>query len=372
MRLHDRYFFRELITPLFFLLGGFLIIGVSVFFTKELETIQEKRLDLAEAAAYCATSLPAFFVLILPMMLLLALLYALTHHARHNEITALRAAGVSIWRLCAPYFVVGLAATGVYFVLNEWAVPACDRWSEEILNRHVSTENTAKAAPKDLLRLRNEQDHRNWQFSDFDPRTGRMANPTVTWKLSDGSWKMVRADWAVWTNGGWIFYGVAPYAQSGEHGAFVPMGTNSFLAMPELTETPGKIRTLLKYADSRTLHGSGYADIPLAELWDLMRNQQNLRPEDANAVQTKFYGRLATPWECFVVVLVAIPFGAPSGRRNLFVGVAGSIFIGFAYFILQRFSLAFGMAGHLPGWLAAWLPNFVFGAMGIVLTQRVR
>jgi lipopolysaccharide export system permease protein len=73
-----------------------------------------------------------------------------------------------------------------------------------------------------------------------------------------------------------------------------------------------------------------------------------------------------------VVVLVAIPFGAPSGRRNLFFGVAGSIFIGFAYFILQRVSLALGMNGQLPGWLAAWLPNLLFAAAGIILTSRVR
>ena len=94
-------------------------------------------MNLLDAAAYCAASLPEFFVLVLPILLLLALLYALTHHARHNEITALRAAGVGLWRLCAPYFAVGWLATGVYFALNEIAVPRCDRWAEQILNRHV-------------------------------------------------------------------------------------------------------------------------------------------------------------------------------------------------------------------------------------------
>jgi lipopolysaccharide export system permease protein len=73
-----------------------------------------------------------------------------------------------------------------------------------------------------------------------------------------------------------------------------------------------------------------------------------------------------------VVVLIAIPFGAASGRRNLFVGVAGSIFICFAYFVIQQVSLALGSAGHLPAWLAAWLPNMIFGTTGLVLTARVR
>jgi lipopolysaccharide export system permease protein len=93
---------------------------------------------------------------------------------------------------------------------------------------------------------------------------------------------------------------------------------------------------------------------------------------DASWLLTKFHGRLAAPWTCLVVVLIAIPFGAASGRRNLFVGVAGSIFICFAYFIIQQVSLALGSAGHLPGWLAAWLPNMIFGTAGLVLTARVR
>jgi lipopolysaccharide export system permease protein len=71
-------------------------------------------------------------------------------------------------------------------------------------------------------------------------------------------------------------------------------------------------------------------------------------------------------------VLIALPFGAPSGRRNVFVGVAGSIFICFAYFVLQQVSLALGTGGYLPPWLAAWLPNALFATGAILLIRRVR
>jgi lipopolysaccharide export system permease protein len=87
---------------------------------------------------------------------------------------------------------------------------------------------------------------------------------------------------------------------------------------------------------------------------------------------TKLYGRLAAPWTCFVVVLIAIPFGVASGQRNLFVGVAGSVFICFTFFVLQQVGLALGTGGFLPAWLAAWLPNMAFGATGLLLTARVR
>jgi lipopolysaccharide export system permease protein len=73
-----------------------------------------------------------------------------------------------------------------------------------------------------------------------------------------------------------------------------------------------------------------------------------------------------------VVVLIALPFGAASGRRNVFVGVASSIGIAFGFLLLMRISLALGQSGYLPAWLAGWLPNILFGLTGIWLTARVR
>jgi lipopolysaccharide export system permease protein len=83
-------------------------------------------------------------------------------------------------------------------------------------------------------------------------------------------------------------------------------------------------------------------------------------------------GRLAVPWTCLVVVLVALPFGVRSGRRSVLVGVASGIVICFVYFVLQQLALALGTGGYLPPWLAGWLPNLAFGLAGAVLTMRVR
>jgi LPS export ABC transporter permease LptG len=368
MRLHDRYLFRELFTPLALCLGGFLIVAISVFFSREVETIHEKKLNLAEVAAYCGVSLLGVFVMILPLLLLLALLYALTQHSRHNEINALRAAGVSLWRLCLPYFAVGLMATGAYFALNELVVPNCDRWAQQILDRHVKKETGAKNTVPSGKNIDNALARRQWRFADFDPAASRLLNPTVRWTTKDGKERLLNAESAVYTNGVWTFFNAQIFNVTEQKQSSL---TNA-LAMPDFDETPERIRLLIKFSDSQTLHGSVNADIPLAELWEYMRVNPGLRAENLHAFQTKFWGRLAMPWTCLVVVLMAIPLGAQSSRRNMFVGVAGSIFIGFAYFIIEQVSLALGENGQLPGWLAAWLPNLLFAGAGILLIWRAR
>ena len=371
MRLHDRYLFRELLTPLAVCLGGFVIFGTFVFFFQEANNIQEHKLNFLDTAEYCAASLLEFFVTLFPMLLLLSLLYVLTRHARHNEITALRTAGVSLWRVCAPYFAVGLMATGAYFALNEFVVPRCDSWAKEILARHVKP--AVVVSDNKLKGFHNDRARRNWTFTDFNPQTGEMINPSVLWSLPNGSWHTLQAVRAARTNGVWTFYDVQfQSVQTNANGSTVRLPSTNVLTMPEFDETPGKIQLLMKFGDAKTWAGSTAAGIPLSELWEFLRNNPGLSAEKTRTLLTRFHERLAAPWTCLVVVLMAIPFGAPSGRRNLFFGVAGSIFICFAYFVLQRVSLAFGLNGQIPGWLGAWLPNFVFGATGIVLTSRVR
>ena len=373
MRLHDRYLFRELLTPLAYCLGGFLIFWIAYFFFTEMAEMQEHKLGLFDAVEYAAAMTPGFIIMVLPIALLLALLYALTHHARHHELTALRAAGVGLWRLCAPYFVVGLAASGFYFAVNEIAVPRCTNWTEEILSRHVQAESHPIVKTRyTKIGFRTAHASRIWQIGEYDAGDRTMANPNVQWTRPDGLWHMIQAERAGLTNGIWIFYNAKLFTQSSVGGGWIPVGTTNSITVPEFDETPQEILSNIKMSDSQTLRGSRNADIPLRDLREYLALNADLSADDLNALLTKYYGRLAAPWTCLVVVFIAIPFGAQSGRRNLFFGVAGSIAICFTYFVLQQVSLAFGMNGHLPAWLAAWLPNLFFAAAGTILILRTR
>jgi lipopolysaccharide export system permease protein len=373
MRLHDRYIFRELLTPLAYCLGGFTAFWIPLFFFTNMEVIQDRQLRFLDAAEYCAAGLPQFFILVFPILLLLSLLYALTHHARHNEITALRAAGVSLWRLCAPYFVIGLAAAAVYFALNELVVPRCNDWSDEILNRHVKREN----APKSKTHFTNagfynSHAHRLWKIGDYNSVTTEMLKPNVWWISPDGSGHVLQAENAVHTNAVWTFFNVQTFVRAGGHGDWIPALNTNEITLPEFDEQPKHIMRSLRFSDAEGLLKSRGADIPLSELWPYLHNNPDITAEARPKLLTKLHGRIAAPWTCLVVVFIAIPFSAAPGRRNLFFGVAGSIFICFAYFILQQVGLAMGANGYMPAWVAAWLPNMIFATLGIVLTLRIR
>jgi lipopolysaccharide export system permease protein len=369
MRLLDRYLFRELLSPLAYCLGGILILGTSSTLFNQLDEFQERKLHFFDIVEYSIAVTPEFLVTALPAILLLALLYALTNHARHNEITAMRAAGVSLWRVCVPYFAVGIVASVALFGLNEFLVPRSTDWTNQILGRYVQK-------PGDVQTQKTFQGfasaHRQWQFSEYRVESAEMIRPIVLWKLPDGSIRQLHADSAVWTNGVWNFFNVAGYSQADAQAPLVPSLLTNVLAMPEFDETPSQIKREIKISGYLSLGIVRKAHIPLEDIYEYLRLHPNLPRSSSGQLLTEFHGRLAAPWTCLVVVFIAIPFGVASGRRNLFVGVAGSIFICFAYFVIQKISLAMGSVGDIPGWLAAWLPNMIFGGTGLFLMTRVR
>ena len=373
MRLLDRYLFRELFTPLAYCLGGLLVLGTCFSLFAELAELQERKLHLLDVAEYSVAIVPGFLVLVLPITLLLALLYTLTNHSRHNELTAMRAAGLSLWRICLPYFVTGLLASLGLFALNEYVMPRSSDWAEQIKSRYVQKPGDVESKNEFYnFGFSNAREHRSWFISEYRVHPAEMLKLQVNSALPDGSLRRMYADRAIRTNGGWTFFNVAEYSQADAGAQLVPSFQTNRLAMPEFDETPRQIQSEYKISSYQDLRKVRSSDIPLSDISAYLRLHPRLSPAVSSWLYTKYYGRLATPWTCLVVVLMAIPFGAAPGRRNIFIGVAGSIFICFAYFVIQQISMAFGSGGHLTPWLAAWLPNLIFGATGLVLMTRVR
>ena len=369
MRLLDRYLLRELLMPLVYCLVGIeAFVTFFILFT-DLDKIQASKLHFVDTIEYSTLSAMGFIPIVLPVSLLLALLITLTYHARHNEITALRAAGVSLWRLCLPYFLVGFVASVALFALNEICVPKSTEWAVRILNRYV---HKSDDAPNQFHGFTNARANRIWIFNAYRPQTTEMSGSiVVNWTLPNGSIRKLYADRAVYAKPGWTFFNAREFEQASETAPVVPFMQTNELAMPDFDETPAGIENEIKMGEYESLH-SRKLNIPLSILWEYLRRHPNLPPAEAGQLFTKLYGRLAAPWTCFVVVLIAIPFGVASGRRNLFVGVAGSIFICFTFFVLQQIGLAMGQGGQLPAWLAAWLPNLFFAVSGLLLMARVR
>ncbi len=373
MRLLDRYLLRELFLPLLYCLAGFLIFWVSFDLFSDLGEFQKAQMTAGEIAQYYLIRTPELMVTVLPVALLLALLYALTHHGRHNELIAMRAAGISLGRISVPYLIVGLAASFLLLYLNENLVSDSAAKAEALKTRHLAAaEQNSDWVQR--INFRNARENRIWNIGALNRVTYELVEPHVEWILPDGTRKQLIAKRGGWTNDQWIFVEAEIFTYEPgldfEKKDSRPMRTN-VMAMPEFHDTPAEIQLQLKFQRMNAIEAAKRTQLTLGEI-RYLRDHVELNRRDRALLETQFHARLAQPWTCLVVALVALPFGArANSRRNTMVGVASSIFIVFIYFVLLRVGLALGTGGYIPPWLAAWLPNFLFGGMGLFLTARL-
>jgi lipopolysaccharide export system permease protein len=376
MRLLARYLLRECLSAFFYCFSGFLIIWIAIDMSQELRDMEDNKMRFWDGVFYYLYKiLPDFLPYALPMALLLAMLYALTNHARHNEITAMRAAGISLARIATPYFLIGFAAATVLFISNEFYAPQASEKAEEVFTKRVKQRRSVEERNQVKgLTFHNARENRFWRIGVYNQATGEMSNTKVVWHLPDGTFRSLTADRAVRTNGVWTFYHVRELRQlTGSNSTLVPLPQTNSLPVPEFSETLEEIKSEINVSSKLEHPTRTYrADIPLTEILDYLR----LHPAPERAIRSKVYtkmnGRVAGPFACVVVVLLAVPFAAASGRRNVFVGVASSIFIFFAFFILQQIGFAVGEAGRVPAWIGAWFPILAFGGAGLWMMARVR
>ncbi|MCL4179881.1 MAG: LptF/LptG family permease [Verrucomicrobia bacterium] len=373
MRLLDRYLLRELLLPLGYCLSGFFIFWASADLITNLDSYQEDKLSLLDLVQFYFFRAPEFLVVVIPMALLLALLYALTNHARHQELTAMRSAGWSLWRICLPYLAVGtLLSLSVYLISELWLEESALN-AERIRVRNTGNEEEAGArAWESNLVFRNDRDGRVWRVREFNLHTGEMKEPWVEWTLSDGTRCQLLAQSGIRTNRIWRFHDVRLFMADPARGTTPQQRVLDHLAMPEFTETIPQIRSQVKINSLSHIKAARQVRLTVDEIRRYQELHPELRQRDRAMLETQLHARLASPWTCLVVVLIAIPFGAPSGRRNVFVGVSCSILVCFLYYLCQRLALAAGTGGYLDPLLAGWLPNGLFAVAGIILTGRVR
>lgn len=370
MRLLDRYLLRELAVPLSYCLIGFYIFWISFDLLSELDEFQSAKLSAGEIVLYYAYKTPELLVTVLPVALLLGLLYALTTHARHNEIVAMRAAGISLFRLSLPYLAVGLLFTFVLFFLNEVWIARNAGAAERITRRKTESK-------EDLwvhnVHFRNAAENRIWSIQKYNTKTGEMITPQVEWALPDGTQKKVFAKHALLQDGAWNFFDAELFSYSpGRSNIWDRFGVRTNrVSFPEFQETPREIALQLRFQRMNAMDAAKRVQLTLDEI-KYLRDHVELNKRDRAMLETQYHARLAKPWTCLVVVLLALPFGTLTGRRNVFAGVAGSIFIVFIYFIIDRFGLAMGVGGFIPAYIAAWLPNTIFAATGLWLTLRIK
>ncbi len=123
MRLLHRYILAQLVAPFLFALSALTSIMLLNQVARRFGRLVGKGLPWSVIVEVFALSIPFIVAMTLPMAILLAVLYTFTHLAADNEITAMRASGISVGQLVRPVVVTGVLLAAANFVLVDQYLP---------------------------------------------------------------------------------------------------------------------------------------------------------------------------------------------------------------------------------------------------------
>src|SRR5262249_49134711 len=112
-------------------------------------------------------------------------------------------------------------------------------------------------------------------------------------------------------------------------------------------------------------------DMTLPELREaIARKQADGKTYGGDLVE--FHRKFAIPFACVVFGLVGVPLGIGQARAVKSRGFAVSLCVIFVYYILLSTGQGLAEQGSITAWVGLWLPNIVFGLLGIFLLRRAR
>ncbi|MCA1808398.1 MAG: LptF/LptG family permease [Kiritimatiellia bacterium] len=362
MKLLDRHILRQVIVPVFFCILAFTMVFVLFDLFDNLAGFIAERTSKLAIARYYLFVLPALAVYITPISLLLGLLYGLWQMTRHNELTAMRASGVSLLRIALPLLTLGLLASVSVSLLQELVAPDSSYWAAQFVARQRGDEDLSLRFAYDLP-YKNERGHRIWAIRRLDLYTHELQGVKLIQQRPDGSdFETIRAEKASYLDGRWWFFDVMIQKHDFYNNPMGAVENVSLREMRDLNETPRDFVNVVK--DPMFLSS--------AELRSYLRRNPNLSVKTQARYLVDLHARLAMPWTCLVVVLFGIPFGIHTVRRGAFLGVMLALMTFFMFYILMMISQWMGKEQVVAPQLGAWLPNGLFLLLGLILMRRVR
>jgi lipopolysaccharide export system permease protein len=349
---------REFIIIFLASIGAFNVIYLVIDFFESVKKFLEYDAPMGLALQYYLCKIPIITFQTLPLAVLLSTLVTLGILSRHMEITAMKANGISLYRITRPIILISLVIALVTFFGNEYLAPYGHQKSEHIMNVEVR-----KRDPKVSFKNLNiwyREDDAIYNFQAFDPERNSLKGITVY--LFDKDFRLLQrvdAHDAIWNRDRWVFNEVTIRKFQGRKSMTVENHHQMDFFMDI---TPENLRKVEKDTE----------DMGYSELKRYVRRLQKTG-YDATKYVVDLQIKLSFPIVNLIMVLIGIPFALKTGRTGGFAaGIGISLAIGFIYWVLISVSRAFGHSGILPAFLSAWSPHLLFGGAGLVALLSIR
>jgi LPS export ABC transporter permease LptF/LPS export ABC transporter permease LptG len=356
----DDYVLRDFFIYLVMIASTFLVLLLVFTLFELLGDILRNNISPLLVGEYLVNVMPYFLYNMAPLSVLLAVLVCFGLMQRANEITAIKATGISIYRIIVPVLLASaLLAVGLFF-FDQFYLPHANK-------RQDALRNEIKGKPPQTYL----NPDRKWIFGQhaniyyyrlFDPDRDQFGRLSV-FQFDPATFELVRrvyAERAHWDEhlNRWVC--TEGWERTLQGPAIESYRTFDVSTFPAISEDPSYFKKEVKQS----------SEMNYEELRQYIHDLQQSGFEVVR-LRVQLQKKFAYPVIAFVMAVLAIPFALSTGKKGTIAGVAVAVGVAVIYWTVSGLFEAMGNISQLPPIMAAWAPDVIFAFIGGYMILKV-
>ena len=360
MKIVRNYLLKELLGPftLALMISTFILTASNLI--QMADMIMNKGVGFFNMMLLLAYLMPSLLMFTIPISILSAVLLGFARLTSDNEIIALRASGVSLLKLSAPIFVVGIMLSLACIPLNYNIMPNATYKARKLVKQIGIQNPTALLEPGVFVKV-----FKDYIIFVYDMKGNELKNVRIYQPQENGPTRTVIAE------SGTIIpqksnesikiklsNGIADETDPTDHNNFYKLIFKNYYMTLNLKDSFKKQETEKK---AREL-----------TFKELKTEIQNFKEKNIDTIplQIEMQNKVSFAFSNLIFILIAIPIGVRTHRREKSVNFGMALVIFLIYWGLMLGGIALVMKKTLPVWLGVWSPNIVFIILAIILFIR--
>lgn len=361
MKILDKYIVKNFLGTFFFMVLILTSIAIIIDFTQKLDRIDSTGSTVTEALIQFYPYWGVWIVnTFLPVAVFISVIYFTSRLTAQTEIVGMLSGGISFYRLTRPYVIVaaGLAFTAMMVnnVVLPWANIKKNKYQyehllsmrarkeyykQQVISAQISSNEYVFVESYDRIEKRSDSYFLYQKFDSVQLKEQIMAS-SFTWDDKDSSYILQN-----------VF----------ERKVLSPKKDSiAYLSSKKikLKATPDEI--LPEGYVAETMNSF--------ELMKFIESQKNKGSANVVVYENELQQRVSSPFSTFILTILALSLSSKKRRGGIGVNLAVGITLAFVYIFFSQIATTFSEQGYVTPFVAAWIPNVVFGLLTTFLYFR--
>lgn len=350
----DYYIIRKFLGTFFYAISLIILIVIIFDFSEKIDDFIEKKAPLDEIIfTYYINFIPYFVNLFSPLFTFVAVIFFTSRLAFNSELTAILSSGISFKRLLVPYLISAVILSALSVYLSNFLIPNANQ-------KRLDFEYTYVKNPQSFRDRNIHLQIRPGIFvfmETFNERTSIGLRFSLEKINEEGLYYKLMAERVTWDS-------IPKSWNIKNYNVRTIDGLNETLYFGE------ELDTILPFTPQDFIHNLAEMEtMNLSELRAFIDNERLKGSDNVKFYEVEKHRRMAFPFATIVLTVIGVALSSKKVKGGIGLHLGLGLGLSFAFILFMQVSTTFATNGNLHPALSVWIPNIMFGLLGIYLLK---